>query len=185
MSLFETILLAIGLSMDAFAVSVCKGLSVKSVNIRHMLICGAYFGIFQAMMPTIGYFLGERVGKYIEAVDHWVVFALLLIIGASMMKESFEKEESEIPSFDIKAMLPLALATSVDALAAGLTLSLLGVSILKAALLIGSITFTLSFIGVKVGNLFGSKYKTISERIGGIILILMGVKILLEHLGVL
>lgn len=185
MGLIELILLAVGLSMDAFAVSVCKGLSVSRVNVRHMLICGVYFGFFQALMPTIGFFLGESFGKYIEVVDHWVVFALLLIIGVSMIKESFDCDEEQSPDFGIKAMLLLALATSIDALAAGLTLSLLGVSILKAALLIGIITFALSFIGVKIGNLFGSRYKTISERVGGTILILMGIKILLEHLGVL
>ena len=182
MSLIELIILAVGLSMDAFAVSVCKGLSVCRVKPVHMLKCGLYFGFFQALMPTIGYFLGTTFGKYITAIDHWVVFALLGIIGGNMIKESFGKEEEQSSYFGFVAMLLLALATSIDALAAGLSLSLLGADILKAALLIGITTFTLSFTGVKIGNLFGCRYKTVSERVGGIILILMGIKILLEHL---
>lgn len=185
MGLIELLLLAVGLSMDAFAVSVCKGLSVCRVNFKHMFKCGLYFGFFQALMPTVGYFLGEGFGRYITAVDHWVVFALLAIIGGNMIKESFGETEEESPDFGAKAMLLLALATSIDALAAGLTFSLLNVSIFKAALFIGVITFALSFIGVKVGNIFGCRYKKISERLGGTILILMGLKILFEHLGVI
>lgn len=185
MGLIELFLLAVGLSMDAFAVSVCKGLSVSKINFKHMLVCGAYFGAFQALMPTIGYFLGEGLGKYITAVDHWVVFALLAIIGGNMIKESFESAEEVSPDFGVKAMILLALATSIDALAAGLTFSILNVSIFKAALFIGIITFSLSFAGVKIGNLFGCRYKKISERIGGTILILMGLKILLEHIGII
>lgn len=185
MGLIELLILAVGLSMDAFAVSVCKGLSVCRVNLSHMLKCGLYFGFFQALMPTIGFFLGESFGKYITAVDHWVVFALLCIIGGNMLKESFGDDEEQSPDFSFKAMLLLALATSIDALAAGLTLSLLHAPIFKAALFIGIITFTLSFAGVKIGNIFGCRYKKISERVGGIILILMGTKILLEHLGVI
>lgn len=184
MSLIEIFILAVGLSMDAFAVSVCKGLSVNRVNVKHMFLCGIYFGFFQALMPTIGFFLGESFGKYITAVDHWVVFALLCIIGGSMIRESFETEEQS-PDFGVKAMLLLALATSIDALAAGLSLSLLNVPILQAALFIGVTTCVLSFAGVKIGNLFGCRYKTVSERVGGVILILMGTKILLEHLGVI
>lgn len=182
MSFFEILLLAVGLSMDAFAVSVCKGLSVSRVSFKHMLKCGIYFGFFQAIMPTLGFFLGESFGKYITAVDHWVVFVLLCIIGIGMIKESFEEEEQS-PDFGMRAMFLLALATSIDALAAGLTLSFLAVPILKAALTIGIVTFAFSAVGVKLGNLFGSRYKTISERIGGGILIFMGLKILLEHLG--
>lgn len=185
MGLTELIILAVGLSMDAFAVSVCKGLSVSRVNLSHMLKCGIYFGLFQALMPTVGFFLGEGFGRYITAVDHWVVFALLFIIGGNMIKESFCEEEEQSPDFSIKAMLLLALATSIDALAAGLTLSLLHAPIFKAALFIGLITFVLSFAGVKIGNIFGCKYKKISERLGGIILILMGTKILLEHLDLI
>ena len=185
MGLIELIILAVGLSMDAFAVSVCKGLSVCKVNLVHMLKCGLYFGFFQALMPTIGYFLGETFGKYITAVDHWVVFVLLCIIGGNMIKESFECGEEQSPDFGVGSMLLLALATSIDALAAGLTLSLLDAPIFKAALFIGIITFSLSFIGVKIGNVFGCRYKSISERVGGIILILMGAKILLEHLGII
>ncbi len=185
MGIIELLLLAVGLSMDAFAVSVCKGLSVSRVNPIHMLKCGLYFGFFQALMPTIGYFLGEGFGKYITAVDHWVVFALLAIIGGNMIKESFGCAEEESPDFGVKAMMLLALATSIDALAAGLTFSLLDVSIFRAALFIGVITFALSAAGVKIGNLFGCRYKKISERVGGTILIIMGLKILLEHLGVI
>lgn len=185
MNIIELIILAIGLSMDAFAVSVCKGLSVCRVKPVHMLKCGLYFGLFQALMPTIGYFLGSTFGKYITAIDHWVVFALLCIIGGNMIKESFGEEEEQSSDFGFVAMLLLALATSIDALAAGLSLSLLNANILYAAVLIGVTTFSLSFAGVKIGNLFGCRYKTISERIGGIILVLMGVKILLEHLGVI
>lgn len=185
MSVSELFLLAVGLSMDAFAVSVCKGLSVCKIKLRHMLICGVYFGLFQALMPTVGYFLGEGFGMYITAVDHWVVFALLAIIGFNMIRESFGDAEDVSPDFGFKAMILLALATSIDALAAGLTFSLLDVSIFKAALFIGIITFSLSFAGVKIGNLFGCRYKTLSERIGGVILIIMGLKILFEHLGII
>ncbi len=183
MGIIELFILAVGLSMDAFAVSVCKGLSVSRVNPVHMLKCGIYFGFFQALMPTIGYFLGESFGKYITTVDHWVVFALLTIIGGNMIKESFGCVDEESSDFGVKSMILLALATSIDALAAGLTFSLLDVSIFKAAMFIGVITFTLSAVGVKIGNVFGCRYKKISERIGGAILIIMGLKILFEHLG--
>jgi len=185
MNLAEIVILATALSMDAFAVSICKGLSVCRVKLKHMLICGAYFGFFQALMPTIGYFLGEGVGGYISAVSDFVAFALLCIIGVSMIKESFEDEKSESPDFGFHTMVILAIATSIDALAAGFTLSIKDASIFFAAPVIGAITFAFSFAGVKIGNVFGCRYKNTSERIGGIVLILMGIKILLEHFGIL
>ncbi len=185
MNLIDIILLAIALSMDAFAVSICKGLSVCKVKLGHMFICGLYFGVFQALMPTIGYFLGEGLGRYISTVTDFVAFSLLCLIGISMIKESFEKAEAESPDFGFRAMIILAIATSIDALAAGFTFSIKEASILIVAPMIGVITFSFSFIGVKIGNIFGCRYKNISERIGGIVLILMGIKILLEHFGIL
>lgn len=181
MSLFDIILLAAALSMDAFAVSVCKGLSVCRVKLKHMLICGFYFGFFQAVMPTIGYYLGEGLGRYISTFTDYVAFTLLCLIGISMLKESFEKDKTESDDFGFRAMVILAVATSIDALAAGFTFSIKDVSILLVAPLIGIITFAFSFVGVKIGNIFGCRYKNISERIGGVVLILMGIKILLEH----
>ena len=163
MSILEILLLGIGLSMDAFAVSICKGLSTKKLQIKHYLIIGAWFGGFQALMPTIGYFLGSTFEQYITAFDHWVAFVLLAAIGANMIKESFSKEESETnSSFAFKTMLLMALATSI-----------------------GVTTFVCSAAGLKVGNLFGLHYKAKAELAGGIILILIGLKILLEHLGVI
>lgn len=185
MSFIEIIILATALSMDAFAVSICKGLSVCKVKLSHMFICGIYFGIFQALMPTIGYFLGEGIGKYIASVSDFVAFALLLIIGISMIKESFEKDSDESPDFGFRTMIVLAIATSIDALAAGFTFSIENASIIIVAPTIGIITFAFSFIGVKLGNVFGCRYKSISERVGGIVLILMGTKILLEHFDIL
>ena len=186
MSLIELFLLAVGLSMDAFAVSICKGLSVGRVRPVHMLTAGLWFGGFQALMPTIGYFLGSTFEQYITAFDHWVAFVLLAAIGANMIKESFSREESETSaSFAFKTMLLMALATSIDALAVGVSFAFLGVHIAPAVTLIGCTTFVLTLVGVWVGNLFGSRYKSRAELTGGIILILIGVKILLEHLGVL
>ena len=168
MSILEILLLGIGLSMDAFAVSICKGLSTKKLQFKHYLIIGAWFGGFQALMPTIGYFLGSTFEQYITAFDHWVAFVLLAAIGANMIKESFSREESETSaSFAFKTMLLMALATSIDALAVGIT------------------TFLCSAAGLRVGNLFGLRYKAKAELAGGIILILIGLKILLEHLGVI
>lgn len=187
MNLLELVLLAVGLSMDAFAVAICKGLSVQKLNWKHYLIVGAWFGGFQALMPTLGYLLGTTFERYITSVDHWVAFVLLCLIGGNMLKEAFAKEEKEeSASFDFKSMLLLAVATSIDALAVGITFALLpDVNIFSAVGLIGSITFCLSAVGLKAGNIFGLKYKSKAEIVGGIILILIGVKILLEHLGVI
>ena len=184
MSIWEILLLGVGLSMDAFAVSICKGLSVKKVKWQHLLCVGAYFGIFQALMPTIGYFLGSTFEQYITAFDHWVAFVLLAAIGANMIKESFSKEESETnSSFAFKTMLLMALATSIDALAVGVTFALEGTDIALAACLIGLTTFTLSPIGLLVGHRFGLRYKSKAELVGGLVLIGIGLKILLEGLG--
>jgi putative Mn2+ efflux pump MntP len=186
MSIFELFLLAIGLSMDAFAVSICKGLSVKKLQLKHALIVGVYFGGFQALMPTIGYFAGSYFTDLISSYDHWVVFILLLLIGGNMVKESFSKEEDDVnDSFGFKTMLLLAIATSIDALAVGVSFAFLKVNILYAASFIGVITFVCSAIGIKIGNIFGSRYKSKAELAGGIILILIGTKVLLEHLGIL
>ena len=186
MSILEILLLGIGLSMDAFAVSICKGLSTKRLQTRHYLIIGAWFGGFQALMPTIGFFLGSTFEQYITAFDHWVAFVLLSVIGAGMIKESLSKEESNgNDSFSFKTMLLLALATSIDALAVGVTFAFLQVNIVPAITIIGCTTFVISIAGVYVGNVFGSRYKSRAELTGGIILILIGLKILLEHLGVI
>lgn len=187
MGVVELLLIAAGLSMDAFAVAVCKGLSTRQLSIKHYIIIGAWFGGFQALMPSIGYLLGSTFEKYITAFDHWVVFILLLLIGANMIKEGFSKEEEKAnDSFSVKTMLILAVATSIDALAVGITFALLpNVNIAAAVLFIGVITFILSGIGLKAGNIFGLKYKSKAEVAGGIILILIGTKILLEHLGII
>ena len=172
--------------MDAFAVSVCKGLSTQTLQRRHYLIVGAWFGGFQALMPALGYLLGSAFEQYITSVDHWVAFILLSVIGVNMLKEAFSKdEETTDASFAPRVML-LAVATSIDALAVGITFALLpGVNIAAAVLFIGCITFILSAVGLKVGNVFGLKYKNKAEMVGGAILILMGLKILLEQLGVI
>ncbi len=187
MSLFELILLAIGLSMDAFAVAICKGLALRVARWKHALLVGLWFGGFQALMPLIGYFLGSRFAEAISAYDHWIAFALLALIGLSMIREALGKEEAEKTgaSLAVKTMLLLAVATSIDALAVGVTFAFLSVRIIPAVCLIGCITFALSALGVKLGGVFGMKYKARAELAGGIILILLGVKILLEHLGVL
>ena len=187
MRILEILLLGIGLSMDAFAVSICKGLSVQKLQLKHYLIIGAWFGGFQALMPTIGYFLGSTFEQYITAFDHWVAFVLLAAIGAGMIKESLYKEETDgSASFSVKTMFVLALATSIDALAVGITFALLpDVNVPLAVTLIGITTFLFSAVGLKVGNLFGTRYKAKAELTGGIILILIGLKILLEHLGVI
>ena len=187
MSLLELFLLAVGLSMDAFAVSVCKGLSVRRGSMKQALTVGIWFGGFQALMPTLGYLLGSTFEQYITSVDHWIAFILLSVIGGNMLKEAFSKdEETTDASFAPRGMLLLAVATSIDALAVGITLALLpGVNIAAAVLFIGCITFILSAVGLKVGNVFGLKYKNKAEMVGGAILILMGLKILLEHLGVI
>ena len=186
MSTLELFLLAVGLSMDAFAVAVCKGLSLGKVRFRHMLIPALWFGVFQALMPLIGYFLGSRFEKYIVSVDHWIAFALLAGIGANMLREALKSEEGdEDASLAWKVMLPMALATSIDALAVGVTFGFLQVRILPAVCFIGVITFLLSAAGVKVGSLFGERWRRGAQIAGGVILILLGLKILLEHLGVI
>ena len=185
MGLLELFILAVGLSMDAFAVSVCKGLSVKKMEPKHALICGAYFGGFQALMPTIGYLLGSQFESMITQIDHWIAFVLLGIIGINMIREAFSgDEESSNDLLDCKTMFPLAVATSIDALAVGITFAFLNVHIIPAVSFIGVITFIIAAAGVKIGNIFGTRYKAKAELAGGIILILLGVKILLEHLGI-
>lgn len=185
MTLFELFILAIGLSMDAMAVAICKGLAAPKLKPRHAVITGLYFGGFQAAMPVLGYFLARGFRSYIEQVDHWIAFVLLGLIGANMIKESFGGAEKCDCSFCPKAMLPMAVATSIDALAVGVTFAFLEVRIVPAVSLIGVITFALSAVGVYVGHLFGAKFKSKAELVGGIVLVLMGCKILLEHLGVL
>ena len=187
MTIFELFVIAVGLSMDAFAVAICKGLSTSEVRPKHMAIVGLWFGGFQALMPLIGYFVGATFKSYIEAFDHWIALVLLAAIGINMIREALSGDEEETGcSFCVRAMLPMAIATSIDALIVGVTFALLpNVSIDAAVSFIGVITFLLSAIGVKVGNLFGAKYKSRAELLGGIILVLMGVKILLEHLEVL
>ena len=189
MGLAELLLLAVGLSMDAFAVSICKGLSMKKATLKAGAICGAWFGGFQALMPLIGYFLGTMFAGAIEAFDHWVAFGLLAIIGINMLKEAFEKGcdcENHDADLSVKTMFVMAVATSIDALAVGISLAMAGnVNIVAAVLLIGVITFAMSTVGVKIGNVFGSRFEKKAQAAGGIILILLGIKILLEHLGVL
>ncbi len=187
MGIIELFILAVGLSMDACAVSICKGLATGNVKPKHMAITGLWFGGFQALMPLIGYFLGKSFEKYVTAVDHWIAFILLGAIGINMIKEAFSKEESEGDcDFGCKTMFVMAVATSIDALAVGITFALLpDVDIIAAVSFIGIITFTLSALGVKVGSVFGAKYKSKAQLAGGVILVLMGIKILLEHLGVL
>ena len=185
MSILELFILALGLSMDAFAVSLCKGLSVKKVRLRHGLITGLYFGGFQALMPLLGYLLGTGFQSIIEDFDHWIAFVLLCFIGANMIRESRREAEPENADFGPRAMLPLAVATSIDALAVGITFAFLQVNMYIALPLIGGVTFLLSFAGVKLGHAFGAKYKSKAECLGGLVLILIGLKILLEHLGFL
>ena len=186
MSFFDLFLIALALSMDAFAVAICKGLSVKKVGAKHILTAGVYFGGFQALMPLIGFVLGYKFERFIVSVDHWIAFVLLAVIGGNMIKEALVGEDDEVnDSFSFKTMLPLALATSIDALAVGISFAFLGVDIVTAALLIGVTTFVISGAGIVVGNIFGAKYKSKAELAGGIVLILIGLKILLEHLGII
>ena len=186
MGFLELLLIGVGLSMDAFAVAVCQGLCMPKLNLRYAAVIALFFGGFQALMPALGYLLGSQFESMITQIDHWIAFVLLGIIGSSMIKESREDEEEEVSaSFDVKTMLALAVATSIDALAVGVTFAFLHVNIVWAVTFIGCTTFVLSAVGVKVGNIFGMKYKSRAELAGGVILILMGVKILLEHLGFL
>jgi len=191
MGLIELFVLAVGLSMDAFAVAVCKGLSMRKVTLKNAGIVGMYFGGFQAGMPLIGYFLGLQFKDYIMSIDHWIAFILLVYLGIKMIQEALSKDDdiepiqSEKELLSFKNMSVLAIATSIDALAVGITLAFLQVDIVPAVTFIGIITFVLSMVGVKIGNVFGTKYKSKAEFVGGAILILMGAKILLEHLGII
>lgn len=186
MSLAELFILAVGLSMDAFAVAICKGLSLGKIKPKHMCIAGAWFGGFQALMPLIGYFLGSFFAGSITKFSHWIAFILLLYLGGGMIKESREKDVEELDAcMDPKCMFLLAVATSIDALAVGVTLAFLEVSIVPAVSFIGVITFVCSAIGVKIGSIFGIKYKSKAEFFGGIVLICIGLKILLDGLGIL
>ena len=187
----ELMLLAVGVSMDAFAVSICKGLAMKKATLKAGLTCGAWFGGFQALMPLIGFFLGTLFAEAIEAVDHWVAFVLLGIIGFNMLKEAFHKDdcgccEEHDADLSAKTMFIMAVATSIDALAVGISLAMAGnVNIFMAIALIGLCTCSFCTAGVKIGNVFGSKFEDKAQIAGGVILILLGTRILLEHLGVL
>lgn len=187
MGFWELVVLAVGLSMDAFAVSICKGLALQRVSWKECCIAGLWFGGFQALMPLLGYLLGTQFEQFVTSVDHWIAFVLLGIIGGNMIREALSKDEDKLDgSLAFKTMLLLAIATSIDALAVGITFALLpDVNLPAAVSFIGATTFILSAVGLKVGNVFGLKYKSRAEIAGGIILILLGVKILLEHLGVL
>ncbi|MDD5946020.1 MAG: manganese efflux pump MntP family protein [Clostridia bacterium] len=184
MSLAEMFILAVGLAMDAFAVSICKGLSLGRTRLGHCVTAGVYFGGFQALMPLVGYLLGIRFQVLIQSIDHWIAFVLLFIIGFNMIREAREEEECSA-AMDFRAMLPLAVATSIDALAVGVTFAFLNVDIVPAVTFIGVVTFVMSAAGIKIGSAFGIRYKAKAEILGGAVLILMGLKILLEHLGFL
>ena len=194
MGLGELLLLAVGVSMDAFAVSICKGLAMKKATLKAGLTCGIWFGGFQALMPLIGYFLGVLFADAIEAIDHWVAFVLLAFIGISMLKEAFEKDcdccEEQDADLSVKTMFVMAVATSIDALAVGISLAMAGLptfgldGIFSAVILIGLCTCGFCTAGVKIGNVFGSRYEKKAQLAGGVILILLGLRILLEHLGI-
>ena len=186
MGLIELFLIAVGLSMDAFAVSVCKGLAMPKCTFKKAAIVGLWFGGFQALMPAIGYILGAQFQEAIASIDHWIAFVLLTLIGGNMIHEALDNDEEEADaSLDVKTMFLLAVATSIDALAIGITFAFLKVNIIPAVCFIGIVTFIISFAGVKIGNVFGARYKNKAEIVGGVILILLGLKILLEHLGFL
>lgn len=187
MKIGELIVLSLGLGMDAFAVSICKGLSMKKMNWKKALIIGLYFGGFQAIMPVLGYSLSKGFENFVTSIDHWIAFILLSIIGGKMVKDAFSPENSENCNEDVgfKTMIVLAIATSIDALAVGITFAFLNVNLILAIALIGSITFFLSVIGTKVGNVFGDRYENKAELFGGVILISLGIKILLEHLNII
>lgn len=187
MNLFTLFTLAVGVSMDAFAVSVCKGLAMKKITMRKAITVGLWFGGFQALMPLVGYVLGIQFRDKITTIDHWVAFLLLSFIGINMIREAFSEEEPETgePSLAVRDMFLLAVATSIDALAVGVTFAFLDVDIVPAVAFIGTVTFLFSTMGVKAGNVFGEKYESRAEVAGGVILTLLGIKILLEHLGIL
>lgn len=183
MDLLSLFLIAVGLSMDAFAVSVCKGLATPKYKLKYSMICGAWFGGFQALMPTVGYLLGVNFKKYITAIDHWIAFVLLALIGFNMIREALKNDdEGADPSFTAKSMSLLAVATSIDALAIGITFAFLDVNIVAAVLFIGVCTFVISAAGVKIGSAFGTRFKSKAEIAGGAILIILGLRILIEHL---
>ena len=186
----ELVLIGVGLSMDAFAVALCKGLSMRRVNYAHAAVIALFFGVFQAVMPLIGWVLGTQFARYITSVDHWIAFALLGYIGGKMIWDALQEAPETAPCagegrLDLKELLMLAVATSIDALAVGITFAFLQVSILPAVATIGLITFALSFAGVVVGNRFGTRFQKKAEIAGGVVLVLIGLKILLEHLGLL
>lgn len=187
MGIGEIFLFGISLSMDAFAVSVCKGLSMKKLDWKKAIIIGLYFGVFQALMPTIGYFLGSAFQDVVTSIDHWIAFILLVLIGGNMIREAFGKEDKKNYNDDVgfKTMIVLAIATSIDALVVGITFAFLKVNLPVAVTIIGCTTFVISAAGVKIGNKFGEKYEKKAQITGGVILILIGLKILLEHLGIL
>lgn len=184
MGILEILLIAVGVSMDAFAVSICKGLSVRKLRSQHAFTVSMWFGGFQALMPLIGYFLGISFANYVTNFDHWISFVLLAVIGANMIKEAFEKDDEEAPctDFSFKKMLALAIATSIDALAVGVSFAFLQVNIWMAVLIIGATTAAFSGVGIIIGNQFGARYKSKAEFVGGLILIAIGLKILIEHL---
>ncbi len=184
MQVYEMIILAIGLAMDAFAVSICKGLSLGKTKLKHSLKAGIWFGGFQALMPLIGYLLASLFVGFIDKFDHWIAFVLLFLIGGNMIREVFGKEEKQDASMSVKTMLLLAIATSIDALAVGVTFAFLKVNIILAVSIIGAVTFAFSMAGIRIGSLFGSKHQAKAQLVGGVILILIGLKILLEGLGV-
>ena len=186
MSFVELLLVAVGLSMDAFAVAVCRGLEMRRIDYRQALLIAVFFGGFQALMPAVGYLLGAGFEHYISSFDHWIAFALLAFIGGKMIWEAVRGGEEEQPQeLDLKMLLMMAVATSIDALAVGITFAFLRMDILSSALTIGATTFLISFGGVAAGNRFGARYKQKAEIVGGVVLVLIGVKILLEHLGVI
>lgn len=183
MGITELIILAVGLSMDAFAVSVCKGLSVRKLEIKHMALAGIWFGGFQALMPLIGYLLGSTFASYVQKFDHWIALILLAFIGLSMIKEAFGEDEEEVgDSFGAKTMFLMAVATSIDALAVGVTFAFLNVNVIFAVFTIGITTFIFSAAGIKIGNVFGLRFKSKAELAGGAILVLLGLKIFVEHM---
>ncbi len=189
MDIFTLLAISVALSMDAFSISICKGLATKKFSFKTALSCGLWFGGFQALMPVIGYFLGIQFEHLIKTFDHWIAFGLLLIIGVNMIREAMSEEEEEQTTEEcscsctgFKTMLMMAIATSIDALAVGVSFAVLSVDIWKSVAVIGVTTFLFSFVGVKIGNIFGSRYSKVAEITGGVILILLGVKILLEHL---
>ncbi len=186
MNTIDLILLSVALAMDAFAVALCKGLAIRDLNLKKCLTVGLWFGAFQGGMPLIGFLLGVNFSEYIQAYDHWIAFVLLGLIGGNMIKEAFSNEEDkEDDSLNFKSMIVLSIATSIDALAVGVTFAFLQVNIVIAVLSIGIITFTLSAIGVKLGSIFGYKFKSKAEIFGGVVLIIIGTKILLEHLNII